>query len=34
VLAAELTGVPERWLPAVMRLIMRGGLLMLSPISR
>jgi protease-4 len=33
-LGAELTGVPERWLPAVMRLMVRGGLLLLSPISR
>jgi len=33
-LGAELTGIPERWLPAVMRLMVRGGLLLLSPISR
>lgn len=33
-LSAELTGVPERWLPAVMRLMARGGLMLLSPISR
>jgi len=33
-LAAELTGTPERWLPPVMRLMMRGGLLLFSPISR
>jgi protease-4 len=33
-LGAELTGMPERWLPAVMRLMVRGGLLLLSPISR
>jgi protease-4 len=33
-LGAELTGVPERWLPAVIRLMVRGGLMLLSPISR
>jgi protease-4 len=33
-LGAELTGMPERWLPAVMRLMVRSGLLLLSPISR
>ncbi len=33
-LGAELAGVPARWLPAVMRLIGRGGLMLLSPISQ
>ncbi len=33
-LGAELAGVPERWLPAIMRLMARGGLMLLSPISR
>jgi protease-4 len=33
-LGAELSGVPARWLPAVMRLMARGGLMLLSPISQ
>jgi protease-4 len=33
-LGADLTGIPERWLPAIMRLMARGGLILLSPISR
>jgi protease IV len=33
-IGAELTGVPERWLPAIARLMARGGLMLLSPISR
>jgi hypothetical protein len=33
-LGAELAGVPARWLPAVMRLMARGGLMLLSPISQ
>lgn len=33
-LGAELAGVPERWLPAMIRLFVRGGLLLLSPTSR
>ncbi len=33
-LGAELAGVPERWLPAFMRLLSRGGMMLLSPISK
>jgi protease-4 len=33
-IGADLTGVPEQWLPAVMRLMAQGGLMLLSPISR
>jgi protease-4 len=33
-IGAELVGVPKRWLPALMRLLTRGGLMLLSPISR
>jgi hypothetical protein len=33
-LGAELAGVPEQWLPAVIRLLVRGGLMLLSPISK
>jgi protease-4 len=33
-LGAELAGVPERWLPALMRLMARGGLMLLSPIAK
>jgi protease-4 len=33
-LGAELAGVPERWVPALMRLLARGGLILLSPISK
>ena len=33
-LGADLTGIPERWLPAIIRLMARGGLILLSPISR
>jgi protease-4 len=33
-IGAELVGVPQRWLPALMRLLTRGGLMLLSPISR
>ncbi len=33
-LGAELAGVPERWIPALMRLLARGGLMLLSPISK
>jgi protease-4 len=31
---AELSGVPQRWLPALLRLLARGGLMLLSPISK
>jgi protease-4 len=33
-LGADLAGVPARWLPAVVRLMARGGLTLLSPISQ
>jgi len=33
-LGAELAGVPQRWVPALMRLLSRGGLMLLSPISK
>ena len=33
-LGAELAGVPPRWVPALMRLLARGGLLLLSPLSK
>jgi protease-4 len=33
-LGAEMAGVPERWVPALLRLLVRGGLMLLSPISQ
>jgi hypothetical protein len=33
-LGADLAGVPQRWVPALMRLLVRGGLMLLSPISK
>ncbi len=33
-LGAEVAGVPERWVPALLRLLVRGGLMLLSPISQ
>jgi protease IV len=34
IVGADLTGVPERWLPAMIGLLTRGGLKLLSPISK
>ena len=33
-LVADLAGVPQRWVPALMRLLARGGLMLLSPIAK
>ena len=33
-LGAELAGVPQRWVPALTRLLARGGLLLLSPLAK
>ena len=32
-IGAELAGVPEQWLPAVIRLMVRGGLMLICPLS-
>ncbi len=33
-LGAELAGVPERWLPGLMHLLARGGLMLLGPLAK